>query len=646
MNLKKLVGFTFLALVVATAPLYADVVERVSSPDAKNTFELLSSKEGALSYQIKWNGESVILPSSLGLTFNSGDKLIESSSIIDVKSKRVNKKWKPVYGESAQYRDHYNESVITFSKDGSKEASWALRVRAYNEGVAFRYEIIGEDKVEISSEDTSFSIPFNSSLWSSLRAQGPIIKRSAEAQIGVSAVERPLLVEIPEVGFLALGEAQLVDFARMKFLAAGKDEEFEALTLQAELTENVDGLPTATLQGDNLATPWRYIMTGETAVELLQNNYMVLNLNEECAIEDTSWIKPGKVLREVTLTTQGARACVDFAKRNDVEYIMFDAGWYGNEYSDESDATTVTIDPARSDGPFDMPEILSYAKQNDVGIILYVNRRAMERQEEQVFELFKEWGIAGIKYGFVNVGSQRWTEWLHTSIAKASEYGFMVDVHDEYRPTGWSRTYPNFLTQEGVRGDEESANNSVVLSTLFTRMIAGAADQTNCYYADRVEAVMGSRVSQMAKMICIYSPFQSIFWYDRPEGSPANKGGAGGAESYIIENEETEFYSKVPTVWDETKVLEGYPGQYAAIARRSGNDWYYGALVGDQARVFDVKFDFLKGSKPCEATIYRDVVDANGAKSVTIERVRVDRNSELSFEVAAKSGLAIVVETK
>ena len=199
----------------------------------------------------------------------------------------------------------------------------------------------------------------------------------------------------------------------------------------------------------------------------------------------------------------------------------------------------------------------------------------------------------------------------------------MIDIHDEYRPTGFSRTYPNLMTQEGIRGDEESPDNSMVLNTLFTRMIAGAGDHTNCYFSPRVTEKMGSHASQLAKAVCLYSPWQFLYWYDRPKDSPPNKGGAGGTEGYILDVPELAFFDQLPTVWDDTRVLDGYPGDFAVIARRSGNDWFLGALNGSQERDFQIPLNFLDAGKTYEATIYADDESAGTKTKVAIEKQEV-----------------------
>jgi alpha-glucosidase len=246
----------------------------------------------------------------------------------------------------------------------------------------------------------------------------------------------------------------------------------------------------------------------------------------------------------------------------------------------------------------------------------------------------------------VQVGSQEWTTWLHEAVKKAAENELMVDIHDEYRPTGFSRTYPNLLTQEGIRGDEESPSNEHTLITMFTRMLAGAGDNTNCYYAPRVTEKMGGHVSQLAKAVMIYSPWQFLYWYDRPEGSPGKKGGAGDSDGFIKNHPELEFYKNLPTVWNETKVLEGEIGKFATIARRSGDDWFLGSLTANQNKSVLINPDFLQKGLDYEATIYTFDPDSESSTKVKIEKRVVNTETELNFEIPANSGMAMYIQIK
>jgi alpha-glucosidase len=228
---------------------------------------------------------------------------------------------------------------------------------------------------------------------------------------------------------------------------------------------------------------------------------------------------------------------------------------------------------------------------------------------------------------------------LHEAVRKAAHYELMVDIHDEYRPTGYSRTYPNLMTQEGVRGDEESPSNEMVINTIFTRMIAGAADQTNCYFAERVYEKMGSHASQMAKAICIYSPWQFLYWYDRPTGSPTKKGGAGGAEVTIPEIPDLGFYDRLPTTWDQTKVMVG---KLAVLARKKESTWYLGAIVGTADVDIKVPLNFLDKGVEYEATFYSDNALLKSLTNLKIETAKVSSETILEKKILKQNGLAII----
>lgn len=419
--------------------------------------------------------------------------------------KAINQTWQPVYGERSLVTDQYNELELSLQSDQNQK-EMTLFIRLYNEGLAFRYAF---DKLDfwnctLTAENTQFLFAHDCDTWVTGMAQGTYSKKSLSALSG--AADRPQVIQIDDNRFVAIGEAALVDYSRMKL-----EKSETGFGIQSLLSGKVN-LDLAKYQ-----SPWRYIMVATHPGQLVQNNDFVLNLNEPNQIANTSWIKPGQVIREVTLTTAGGLACVDFAADNAIEYVEFDAGWYGDEYNPESDASTITVDPKRSKGPLDLHQVIKYADQKGVGIILYVNMKALSKQLDQILPLYKRWGVKGLKYGFVDVGDQYSTAWLHQAVRKAAKYELMVDIHDEYRPTGYSRTYPNLITQEGIRGDEESPSLDQAIYTLFNRMICGAGDYTNCYFAERVTEKMGGRAGQLAKLVAIYSPWQFVYWYDRPE---------------------------------------------------------------------------------------------------------------------------------
>jgi alpha-glucosidase len=619
-------------ILIATSLFSCTKSIQIKSPDGKITVTVGTGDSSAVLYSVAIDDSIIIQNSRMGFLLGEGQEVGKNLEIISFSEMEVNQSWKPVYGERSEIKDRFNEAKIQLNEKSSLGRAFEITFRVYNEGVAFNYTFSAQSENEslhIQKELTEFRLTRNFECWASERAQSEI--RKIQVNSIEKPVERPLVVEAGN-WLLAFGEAKLVDFARMKLLA-GENE--------ISLVASLDGEAIVKLP---YTTPWRTIMIGKSAGELLENNYFYENLNDPCAIEDVSWIKPGKVIREVTLTTQGGLACVDFAAENGLQYVEFDAGWYGNEYDDTSDATTITVDPKRSPGPLDLHQVIEYAETKGIGIILYVNRRALEKQIDEILPLYKSWGIKGVKYGFVQVGSQEWTNWLHEAVKKAAENKLMVDIHDEYRPTGFSRTYPNLLTQEGIRGDEESPSNEHTLITLFTRMLAGAGDNTNCYYAPRVTEKMGGHVSQLAKSVMLYSPWQFLFWYDRPVGSPGKKGGAGDSDGYIKNHPELDFFKNTPTVWDESKVLESEIGQFATIARRSGNDWFLGSLTANESRTCNIDFKFLDSGADYSATVYSFDPESESSTKVKIEQIQVNSNTKLEFEILANSGLAIQIQ--
>jgi len=373
-------------------------------------------------------------------------------------------------------------------------------------------------------------------------------------------------------------------------------------------------------------TPWRVLLLADNPCQLLERNDLFLNLNEPCAIEDPSWIKPGKVIRDVTLTTEGGKACVDFAAERNLQYVEFDAGWYGHWERPEADPTEMFVHPEKSKtGRLDLLGVIDYAKKRGVGIILYVDRRQLENQLDEMLPLFENAGVKGMKFGFVQVGTQQWTSWLHEAVRKAAKHHLVVDIHDRYRPTGYSRTYPNLLTQEGVRGNEHMPKAEENLTLPFTRMLAGAADATVCYFSDRIKT---THAHQLAVSVVIYSPMQFLYWYDKPadyQGEP-----------------EVEFFDHLPVVWDDTRVLHGEIGKYITMARRSGDEWYVGSMNGASQRNVEIPLTFLEKNKQYVANIYSDGgPEVKTRTKVKIDRYLVDSSVVLKAEMLPSGGQAM-----
>ena len=622
-------------MLVCSALLICGIIHaaEVKSPDGMIvltfTVKDCSGAKACLVYSVAYKGKTVIAESRLGLEMGKVP-IGEGMEVVKEMLGSNDSTWKPVYGERSSYRDNYNQLVVELKESAAPSRLLNITFRIYNEGAAFCYTIPrqnGMEKADITKENSEFRFLADHVTWAVNSAQG-IYTNTTISRIKPGC-ERPLPVQVAENIFVALGEAKLVDAARMKFeVLKGVPN-----ALVSRLDGNTEG-------GLPLTTPWRFVMAAESAGKLLENNFIILNLNDPSAINDTSWIKPGKVIREVTLTTAGGKACIDFALARGLQYIEYDAGWYGYEYDKASDASAVNLDPKRSKGPLDLQEVIKYGDEKGIGVLLYVNHLAAEQQLDEILPLYRKWGIKGVKYGFVNVGPQKWTSWLHMAVRKAADNKLMVDAHDEYRTTGYARTYPNFMTCEGIGGDETSPSNVQTLTILFSRMIAGCADNTICYYDKRVDK-NATHAYQLAKAVCLYSPWQFLYWYDRPKGAPEKVGGAGGAETDIGNDQELEFYDNVPTAWDDTKVIHGKIGTYAVIARRSGGSWYVGYMNSGEERRSDMPLAFLEKGKKYVAHIYSDDPAVQTRTHVRIDRFMVDAEKVLKMSASAQGGQAL-----
>ena len=615
-------------------PLFAH--HRLSSPDGRYTFVA-----DGLTYTITFEGQ-IMVEGSLGICIDNrlnesalavprGENDDWSSDLQLTGEERcsMDTTWVPYYGENASIRDHYNQLTLHYEKGVAEHAESAgetadgtydkrkyyamdIIVRAYDEGIAFRYHLPETRNnlfLHLIGERTSFRFPEGAAAWYEEWAQGPYDRRPLKGEW--LEAERPLLLYLPtpdaEEGkglYVALLEAALKDYARGKFVLKQENE------LQVKLYGNVDIITP-------YETPWRVVMAGKRAVDLINNKELVLNLSpqpdfsldtldqHDAQKEKWKWVRPGRAFRSTRLDKASIFRSIDFCAQFGIEYVELDAGWYGPEGKMESDARRVS--PERD---FTMQEVCAYAQSKGVGVWLYVNQRALARQIDELLPLYHQWGVKGIKFGFVQVGSQHWTAWLHQAVAKCAEYELMVDIHDEYRPTGLSRSLPNLLTQEGIRGNEEMPDATHNTLLPFTRFLCGSGDYTLCYFDRRLKT---TRAHQLAMAAVYYSPLQFLFWYDLPF--------TDGWDS-----EELDFWRNCPTVFDESIALDGRPGEFIIQARRRGNDWYVGALNNNEARTVQVPTDFLpKGKYAVE--IYHDDLTTDSPAKVAVRRLTIDVNS-------------------
>lgn len=626
----------FIAILFWAVAIVGYAAEALQSPGGKYNF-VFEQKDGRLTYRLDYAAKQVIEEGELGV--NIDNHLVESAMGIPVDNSNVwthgmevasvdrrseDNTWKPVYGEYAQIRDRYNEMTIHLLKGGKhqdgggtaydKRQQYLLDiiVRAYDEGVAIRYhfpEATNGLFVHITNDLTSFRFAPGAEAYHYAWAQSHAnkVKLLKSEAAWKEEAERPLTLRLDNGLYAAIGEAALSDFVRGKLKLKADNE------LQMALFHPADIITAYNM-------PWRFIMVGEKAIDLINNKQMVLNLNAPCQIQDTSWIKPGKAFRVCRLDMKTCMDGVDFCVDRGLQYIELDAGWYGPEMKMSSSALKVL-----ETRDIDMPKLCQYAKSKGIGVWVYVNQRALYQELDQLLPLYEKWGISGIKFGFVQIGSQEWTTWLHNAVKKCADHHIMVDIHDEYRPTGWSRTYPNLMTQEGIGGNEEmpDAEHNTILP--FTRFLCGPADYTPCYFNGRVK---NTKAHQLAMPVVYYSPITFLYWYDLPNVYKGEK--------------ELDFWKYCPTVWDESKALQGEIGEYIVQARRSGNDWFVGAMNGLQARDITLNSaDFLQKGKKYRVEIYNDNPALNTRTKVSTVVQTIKAGKILKLHLQPSGGAAL-----
>lgn len=623
---------SFLCLKLSALSITAQ--ERLTSPNGNYQFEF-HRVDGCLNYSITFQKEKVVSDGELGVDIDN--HLTEFAMGIPTDTSAVwtthlrltgidrqerDTVWHPLYGEQGTIRDHYNEMTLHFSKGGEEQKAdgsydkrkhylMDIEVRAYDEGIAFRYhfpEATNGLFMHVTGERTTFPVDPNATAWHEAWAQGPYTRQTLNDWPDES--ERPLLLSLPSGRWLALLECGLRDYPRGKFRLTG------AGVIKTSLFGSADLITP-------YSTPWRVVMAGEKAVDLINHNYIVLNLNTPNELEDVSFIRPGKAFRSSRLDKENIMKSIDFCADFGMEYVELDAGWYGPEMKVESDASRVA-----ENRDFNMEEICRYAREKGVGVWLYVNQRALWRQLDTILPVYQRWGVSGVKFGFVQIGSQQWTTWLHDAVKKCGEYGLMVDIHDEYRPTGVSRSLPNLLTQEGIRGNEEMPDATHNVTLPFTRFLCGPGDYTLCYFNNRVKCTHGH---QLAMAAVYYSPLQFMFWYDLP--------GAYQGE------EELQFWREIPTVFDESIALDGEPGEYIVQARRSGSTWYVGAMTNTEGRKVRISTSFLPKGR-YQVTLYNDDPTLESRTKVGVKQFTIKSGETIDVVLQASGGAAMRLDVR
>ena len=634
---------------------------KVTSPDGQIVLSLSDSTVGPASdasskgmhYAVDFHGKWLMDESALGLKMEGQPALGPDMKAVHVETGHVDESYTIPVGKTKSVRNQYNSASADFEDPSGRKLT--IEVRAFNDGVAFRYIVprqAGFTNVRIEHEQTEFRYSKDATLYP-LILEGFQTPYEDEFQMRqVSGLHRdwlvglPLLGEVPGVGWVAVTEADIDNYAGMYLRKA--DAPF---ALHAELSPRVDDAAVAVETEAPVTTPWRVLMIGDAPGRLIESN-IVLNLNPPSKIADTSWIRPGKsawdwwsgeaapsVSFKTGMNTATMKHYIDFASASGFPYMLIDAGWAAadrngpQDYSALADITKVT--PA-----IDMPELLRYAKEKDVRIWLWSHWTSVDKYMDQAFPLFEKWGIAGVKIDFMNRDDQQMVAWYRHVVELAAQHHLMIDFHGAYKPDGLRRTWPNLITREGVMGKEYlkwSARTSPVHNTTlpFTRMLAGPLDYTPGAFGNvnRVNFVarqfmpmgLDTRAHELALYVVLESPLEMVSDYP---------------ERYAGQHD-FEFIKQVPTTWDEVRVLNGQPMEFITLARRSGRDWYVGSITNWEARSVKVPLSFL-GEGKYIAEIYADASDAGtNATHTTFTKQPVDRTTVLDVRMVSGGGNAM-----
>lgn len=649
-------GFAFGALFLAFASAHA-AEEKIASPDGR-VVVVVDDNDG-LRYRVTLDGQPVLAPSRMGLDFAGGFSLGRVASIKGAERSSHDGTWENPFGQRRIERDRYQELRLKVQERADAPAQLVLIVRAYDEGVAFRYEVPVQPGLEdyvVVQERTEFIFPDDLACWAGdysdcAESQYP---EKRLTQLGTDVARPhvlPLVARLPH-GFAAIAESDLLDWAGMFVTAAGPGADGKPRPgARATLPTRKDGRGLVAGR-DHRQSPWRVIQLAREAKDLVATDF-IATLATPSQIADTSWIKPGISAWDSWWTgfnptqpgytglrsrgdTRSHKEYIDFAAEMGFDYQLIDWYWYEPMNSPKADLTK----PAAH---VDLPGLVAYARERNVRLLLWLDSHDVERQGfDKVFAQAKAWGFVGVKIDFMNNDSQETVRWYVDCLAAAARYELLVNLHGAYKPTGLARTWPNYITQEGVLGNEYSKIRADACTTLhtitlpFTRGLLGPMDFTPGGFLNRTAAdfkinapaeVIGTRARQLAETVVYFSPLLVLC------DSPTNYRGQPGVE----------FFRGLPTVWDESIALSAEFAEHVVIARRSGDRWYLAAMNGDAPVTLRVPTSFL-GSGNWELRAFADTPESGEQPEKIAETRRtVSASDTLELTLAPAGGYAAVL---
>lgn len=624
-----------LGLLVAGTARADEVLASVSSPGRVLTVTVQLTGEGRLAYRVERRGQPVIAPSRLGLLLANAHQLDGGFKLAGQETRDHDETWEQPWGESARVRNRYRELRVDLQQPAQGGRRMSLRFRLYDDGLGFRYELPEQAQLpiaRISDELTEFDIAEPATAWWNPAGEALVleypVQRSPLAEVGLA--NTPLTMRTRSGLHLALHEAALVDYATMWV------RKVQGQKLRAQLAPSSRGAPVE--KRGTFTTPWRSLQIADTAAGLYESSNLILNLNEPNRLCDVSWVQPGKFVgvwwamhldRESWssgprhgATTANTKTHIDFAARHGFRGVLVEGwnlGWDGNWVGSQS-----AFDYLQAMPDFDLGAVSAYAKSKGVRLIGHHetggNVARYESQMNAAYALYAKLGVDTVKSGYVtDAGTAQFASpgggthfgftesqegvnhFLH-AVQQAARYKIAIDTHEPVKDTGLRRTYPNWVSREGARGQEFNAWGDPInpvdheVNLLFTRMLSGPMDYTPgilSLQGAKGKAIHSTQAKQLALFVALYSPVVMV-----PD---------------LIEHYERypaafQFIKDVPTDWQTTRVIHGELGEFATLARkdRRSEDWYVGAITNGEGRSLPLPLDFLDPGRRYRAEIYRD----------------------------------------
>lgn len=622
----------------------------LSSPSGNIQIEINNTNQ--LTYRVLFNKKLIIDESPMGFQFKNEPDMGKDLVLLGQKEEEINDSWSPVIkSKHAVIADHYKSLQVHFVEQSGLRRKMDVEFRAYNDGIAFRYQLFPIGRIgdrNLSKELTGFNFVGDPKAWIAdnriynshqemefIPGKISLIKDSTKAGL-------PFLVEVDKGCYAAITEAKVDNYPGF-YLGIDQGTKAQPGKLVTKLSplpyEPEDGIKARF--SDRLYTPWRVVMLAENPGRLIESE-IIQNLNDPCVLKDVSWIKPGMSAwdnwwtDDVKQDMPTIKKYIDLASVQKWPYMIVDWKWYGEFDNAQADITQ----PAPQ---LNMPDLLSYAKNKNVRLWLWLFSKDLNRndQMEKAFALYEKWGIAGVKIDFMEREDQEMVNWYRKVIQKAADHHLLVDFHGAYKPDGIIRTYPNMITREGVMGEEYAKFSNKLtpehnITLAFTRMLAGQMDYTPGGFLNVTKAkfkqgsptvVMNTRCAELAKFVIYESPL--TVYCDHPD--------------HILNQPGADFLNDIPTVWDDIHFLAGYPAEHIELVKRSGNQYFVGGMNNSTGRVIKLKLDFLPVGK-YKMLVWADAKDAdiNPTQLINIKRL-VNHKSVIPIKMAIGGGFVMKI---